>query len=231
MSAFSFRTFSAGRCPLWSCESSLDGAQGHCMGRLYNVLILYSEADEISQWRCLFTPWRRCNMTTNKAGPTKSTTKKIKRSTMPTSPYSIIMLNICDSCHAVIFGIVKWQTSMHPLMLTTEGCRSGPLVKASDSLFPITECSCRVVFLFVQHCSISATSTLPLETHTQNTQATTHNLDSCAPNCQLPAVCNVTNEYCHLAKHLLALLLLLCTVVQCFVLVWFVFLACVKCLK
>ena len=34
----------------------LDSAQGHDTGRLHNVLILYSEADEISQRWCLFVP-------------------------------------------------------------------------------------------------------------------------------------------------------------------------------
>lgn len=56
-----------------------------------------------------------------------------------------------------------------------------------------------------------------LETYTKHTQATTHHLYSCAPNSQPPAVCKVTNEHCHFAKHQLALLLQLCTVVQCFV--------------
>lgn len=66
----------SGRCPLRGGGSSLDGAQGHDTGRLHNVLILYSEADEISQrWR-LFAPWCRYKMITNKARQTKTAPKK-----------------------------------------------------------------------------------------------------------------------------------------------------------
>lgn len=50
------------------------------------------------------------------------------------------------------------------------------------------------------------------EPHTKHTQAS-HTLRHrpCASNSQPPADCEVTNEHCHQAKHLLALLLQLCT--------------------
>lgn len=71
LSSFSFWVFSAGRCPLCSCNSSLDGALGHCRGRLYNILILYCKRDEVSQWYCVFTPWCRYRIIPNKARQTR----------------------------------------------------------------------------------------------------------------------------------------------------------------
>lgn len=89
--------------------------------------------------------------------------------------------------------------------------------KRLESLFPVTECSCRKVFLYL---AFQPPALFRGNMHT--TQTIAYNLYSCTANFQPAAVCKVTNEYCHLDKHLLALLLQSYTVVQCFILQFFV---------
>lgn len=109
------------------------------------------------------------------------------------------------------------KTNMHVLILEM-AARQGHCEKTSNSWFPITECSCRIVFLFIASLPPALFPGNSHKTHTSN--HTYHNY-SCAPNSQPPAACKVTNEYCHSAKHLLALLLQLCTEVLPFFLSFF----------
>lgn len=67
-----------------------------------------------------------------------------------------------------------------------------------------------IVFLF--EASLPAAAFFPQEPHTKHTKNKhTPRNRSCVSHSQPPADCEVTNEHCHPAKHLLALLLQLCT--------------------
>ena len=135
------------------------------MGRLYNVFILRSEADEVSPWCCLFTPRRRYSIT-NKSSTNKNS-YNFKRSIMPTV-HAVTLFYTCraflwfsDWIYWIVKGLIK---------LTFTIGRSGLLLKASDSLY-----SNHIVLMqssaFVS--SISATSTFLLK-HTQNTHRQPH---------------------------------------------------------
>lgn len=97
--------------------------------------------------------------------------------------------------------------NMHVLILEMAACQ-GHCEKTSKSWFPITECSCRIVFLFI---ASLPPALFPGNSHKTHTSNHTYYNYYCAPDSQPPAACKVTNEYCHSAKHLLALLLQLCS--------------------
>lgn len=109
-------------------------------------------------------------------------------------------------------AVCRPNTTKHVLTYTRDGYNVwGQWGKPPVLDYTIPECSCRIYSVSVWSISASSRFFSPGTSHKTHRNKHTPRNRSCVSHSQPPADCEVTNEHCHPAKHLLALLLQLCT--------------------
>lgn len=109
-------------------------------------------------------------------------------------------------------AVCRANTTKHVLTYTRDDCNVwGQWGKPPVLDYTIPECSCRIYSVFCLKHLCQQPLFSPGTSHKTHKNRNTLRNRSCVSHSQPPADCEVTNEHCHPAKHLLALLLQLCT--------------------